>query len=283
MSESLRILYVTSEITPFLNKLGVGDYVRALPEAMQNKDIEIRVIVPRWGVINERKNRLHEVVRLSGINITVGEEDKPLTIKVASIPQAKMQVYFIDNEDYFHRKKLYTDKAENLFEDNDERAIFFCKGVAETVKKLGWSPDIVHCNDWFTALLPLYLRTTYQNEPLFKESKIVSTVYDNLFEQNFDTATLFDKVALEDITEEMLASLMANPTPQGFMEIGAKYSDSVVNAQESGKTNDIMAALVADKLSTIVGEDDTVCDGYYEIYKALLGERMGELVEEKTA
>ena len=283
MSESLRILYVTSEITPFLNKLGVGDYVRALPEAMQNKDIEIRVIVPRWGIINERKNRLHEVVRLSGINITVGEEDKPLTIKVASIPQAKMQVYFIDNEDYFHRKKLYTDKAENLFEDNDERAIFFCKGVAETVKKLGWSPDIVHCNDWFTALLPLYLRTTYQNEPLFKESKIVSTVYDNLFEQNFDTATLFDKVALDDITEEMLASLMANPTPQGFMEIGAKYSDSVVNAQESGKTNDIMAALVANKISTIVGEDDAICDGYYEIYKALLGERMSELVEEKTA
>jgi len=282
MSESLRILYVTSEITPFLNKLGVGDYVRPLPEAMQNKDIEIRVIVPRWGVINERKNRLHEVVRLSGINITVGEEDKPLTIKVASIPQAKMQVYFIDNEDYFHRKKLYTDKTENLFEDNDERAIFFCKGVAETVKKLGWSPDIVHCNDWFTALLPLYLRTTYQNEPLFKESKIVSTVYDNLFEQNFDTATLFDKVALEDITKQMLASLMANPTPQGFMEIGAKYSDSVVNAQESGKTNDIMAALVADKISTIVGEDNQICDGYYEIYKALLGEKMGELVAEKT-
>ncbi|WP_338762990.1 glycogen/starch synthase [Bernardetia sp. ABR2-2B] len=284
MSESLRILYVTSEITPFLNKLGVGDYVRPLPEAMQNKDIEIRIIVPRWGVINERKNRLHEVVRLSGINITVGEEDKPLTIKVASIPQAKMQVYFIDNEDYFHRKKLYKDKAENLFEDNDERAIFFCKGVAETVKKLGWAPDIVHCNDWFTGLLPLYLRTTYQNEPLFKESKIVSSVYDNLFEQNFDASTIADKVALDDITEEMLASLVANPTPQGFMEMGAKYSDCVVNAQESGKTNDIIAASSSENVSTIVGDKEAICDGYFEIYKTLLGDKMTELVEEeKTA
>ena len=153
----LRILYVASEINPFLQTSAVADFVRKLPQAMQERGMEIRILVPRFGLINERKNRLHEVVRLSGINIAVGEEEKPLVIKVASIPNAKLQVYFIDNEDYFHRKSVFFDKNDNFYKDNDERAIFFCKGVLETVKKLGWAPDIVHCNDWMTSLIPLYI------------------------------------------------------------------------------------------------------------------------------
>src|SRR3954468_13862980 len=138
----LRILYVASEINPFLQTTQVADFVRKLPQAMQEMGMEIRILVPRFGLINERKNRLHEVVRLSGINIAVGDDEKPLVIKVASIPNAKLQVYFIDNEDYFQRKSVFVDKNNNFHQDNDERAIFFCKGVLETVKKLGWQPDI---------------------------------------------------------------------------------------------------------------------------------------------
>src|SRR5690606_19267140 len=172
----LRILYVASEINPFLQTSQVAEFVRKLPQAMQERGMEIRIFVPRFGLINERKNRLHEVVRLSGINIAVGDEEKPLVIKVASIPNAKMQVYFIDNEDYFQRKSIFFDNENNFYEDNDERAIFFCKGVIETIRKLGWSPDIVHCNDWMTSLIPMYLKTKYKADPIFKKTKIVFTV-----------------------------------------------------------------------------------------------------------
>jgi starch synthase len=164
----LRILYVASEINPFLQTTQVADFVRKLPQAMQERGMEIRILVPRFGIINERRNRLHEVVRLSGINITVGDEEKPLVIKVASVPNARLQVYFIDNDDYFHRKSVFVDSDNNFFPDNDERAIFFCKGALETVKKLGWQPDIVHCTDWMTALIPMYLKTTYKKDPIFK-------------------------------------------------------------------------------------------------------------------
>jgi starch synthase len=156
----LRILYAASEINPFLQTSEVADFIRSIPQVMQERGMEIRILVPRFGTINERKNRLHEVVRLSGINISVGDEEKPLVIKVASIPNAKLQVYFIDNEDYFHRKSVFVDSDNRFHADNDERAIFFCKGVLETVRKLGWAPDIVHCNDWMTSLIPMYMKTT---------------------------------------------------------------------------------------------------------------------------
>jgi starch synthase len=202
----LRILYVASEINPFLQTSDVADFVRKLPQAMQEKGMEIRILVPRFGIINERKNRLHEVVRLSGINIAVGDEEKPLIIKVASIPNAKLQVYFIDNEDYFHRKSVFHDKENNFYEDNDERAIFFCKGVIETVRKLGWAPDIVHCNDWITSFIPLYLKTTYKNDPLFKNAKTVFSIYNNSFSHKFK-GDIMGKVKMMDIEDNMLGNL----------------------------------------------------------------------------
>ena len=204
----LRILYVASEINPFLQTSEVAEFVRRLPQGMQERGMEIRILVPRFGIINERKNRLHEVVRLSGINIAVGEEEKPLVIKVASVPNAKLQVYFIDNEDYFHRKSVFFDKEDKFYEDNDERAIFFCKGVIETVKKLGWAPDIVHCNDWITSLIPMYLKTTYKNDPIFQNAKSVFTVYDNGFNHKFDQ-NMIEKVKMLDIEDSMLANLQS--------------------------------------------------------------------------
>ncbi|MGB3465154.1 MAG: glycogen/starch synthase [Cyclobacteriaceae bacterium] len=268
---NLRILYVANEINPFLKTTEVADFVRKLPQGMQERGMEIRILVPRFGLINERKNRLHEVVRLSGINISVGDEEKPLIIKVASIPNAKLQVYFIDNEDYFHRKSVFFDKEDNFYEDNDERAIFFCKGVLETVKKLGWSPDIVHCNDWMTSLIPLYLKTTYKNDPIFKDSKSVFTVYDNRFTHKFGD-DLIDKVKMIDIDDSMLHPLKTADY-DGFIKLGMEYTDAVINAHE--ETSESFNRLIAeiskkDKVDTIE-KDDNFLDSYYNLYNELVG------------
>ncbi len=266
-----KILYVSNEINPFLQTTEVADYVRQLPQEMQERGMEIRILVPRFGLINERKNRLHEVVRLSGINIAVGEEEKPLVIKVASIPQAKLQVYFIDNEDYFKRKTVFYDKEDNFHEDNDERAIFFCKGVLETVKKLGWAPDIVHCNDWMTSLIPLYLKTTYKNDPVFQNSKSVFTVYDNPFKHKFG-AEIIDKVLMMDVEKEMLGNL-ESADYEGFLKIGMEYADAVINSKQ--EANDAMTNLLSEvsenkKLETIE-KDENYLDAYFKIYNDLVG------------
>lgn len=266
----LRILYVASEINPFLQTSEVANFVRKLPQEMQERGMEIRILVPRFGLINERKNRLHEVVRLSGINITVGDEEKPLIIKVASIPNAKLQVYFIDNEDYFQRKHVFFDKENRFYEDNDERAIFFCKGVLETVKKLGWSPDIVHCNDWMTALIPLYLKTTYKNDPMFKDSKSVFSVYNNSFSYRFPE-DLVEKAKAMDVDEAMLSHLRSGDF-EGFIRMGCAYADVVVKADEdfseslTGVLNDL-----SEKKIELTEEDENVAERYYTLYTGLVG------------
>ena len=264
----LRILYVASEINPFLQTSAVADFVRKLPQAMQERGMEIRILVPRFGLINERKNRLHEVVRLSGINITVGDEEKPLIIKVASIPNAKLQVYFIDNEDYFQRKHVFLDKDDRFYEDNDERTIFFCKGVLETVKKLGWSPDIVHCNDWMTALIPLYLKTTYKNDPMFKDTKSVFSVYNNSFSYRFDDG-LVEKAKAMDVDDDMLKCLKSADY-DGFIRMGCTYADVVVKADEdySESLNSILNDL-SDKKVELTEEGQEVADQYYNLYTEL--------------
>ncbi|MGB3618313.1 MAG: glycogen/starch synthase [Catalinimonas sp.] len=266
----LRILYVASEINPFLQTSKVADLVRKLPQAMQERGMEIRIMVPRFGLINERKNRLHEVVRLSGINIAVGDEEKPLVIKVASIPNAKLQVYFIDNEDYFHRKSVFFDKNNEFFADNDERSIFFCKGVLETVKKLGWAPDIVHCNDWMTSLIPLYLKTTYRQNPVFKDSKTVFSIYNNYFSHKFDGG-LVEKVKMLDIEDDMLAHLKSVDC-EGFLRLGIEYSDVTIT---SGENYGEQLAQVLDsvdnntKIESFDIEEDDCADSYFNLYNEL--------------
>ena len=267
---NVRILYVASEINPFLKTTDVANFVRRLPQAMQAKGMEIRILVPRFGLINERKNRLHEVVRLSGINISVGDEEKPLIIKVASIPNAKLQVYFIDNEDYFHRKSVFYDKEDNFYEDNDERAIFFCKGVLETVKKLGWSPDIIHCNDWMTGLIPLYAKTTYKNDPIFKHSKTVFTVHNTGFSHKFGD-DLLNKVKMLDIEDNMLDPLKTADY-QGFIKMGVKYADAVNFAD--GATTESFEKLIqelSDERIKAIEPDENLEESYYNLYNELIG------------
>jgi len=268
---NIKILYVASEINPFLKTSEVAEFVRRLPQAMQERGMEIRILVPRFGLINERKNRLHEVVRLSGINISVGEEEKPLVIKVASIPNAKLQVYFIDNEDYFHRKSVFFDKEQKFFEDNDERAIFFCKGVIETVKKLGWSPDIIHCNDWMTSLIPLYVKTTYKNDPIFKESKTVFTIYDNNFTHQFG-ADLIEKVKMIDIDDSMLHPLKS-ANYEGFIKLGAQFSDAVIyaNQQSTDGFKKLMAEISSVQKVEMIEKDENLEESYFNLYNELVG------------
>jgi starch synthase len=235
---------------------------------MQERGAEIRILVPRFGLINERKNRLHEVVRLSGINITVGDDEKPLIIKVASIPNAKLQVYFIDNEDYFHRKSVFFDKENNFFDDNDERAIFFCKGVLETVKKLGWAPDVVHCNDWMTSLIPLYLKSTYRNDPMFKDTKSVFTVHNNAFSYKFDD-DLLNKAKAMDVSDEALAHLRSADF-EGFVKLGCAYADAVIRVD--GNISDSLNQIFNEspKRVNLDEEEATFSEAYYNLYNDLV-------------
>lgn len=186
MEEIKRVLFVNSEIFPYSQESPAAIIGRYLPQGIQESGKEIRSFIPRYGNINERRNQLHEVIRLSGMNIVVNDVDRPLIIKVASISAARMQVYFIDNDDYFHRKAVYYDSESDLFfEDNDERAIFFARGVLETVKKLRWKPDIIHCQGWISNLIPIYLKKAYKEDPIFTESKVVLSLYDEISRENF--------------------------------------------------------------------------------------------------
>ncbi len=228
--EKLRILFATMEIDPFLRITQAADFIRQLPQGLQDKGHEIRILMPRFGVINERRNRLHEVVRLSGINIRVGSEEKPLTIKVASIPNARLQVYFLDNEDYFQRKSVLNDpKSQAFHDDNHERAIFFSKGVIETVRKLGWNPHIVHCHGWMTALIPLYLKTHYKDDPIFRQSKVVYTVYD--YESAQPMPDNFSEKARLDGVPANLMKEYSSETYAGVTKGGLKLADAITKGQ----------------------------------------------------
>ena len=221
-----RVLFVNSEITPYLPETEISKIGRYLPQGIQERKKEIRSFMPRYGCINERKNQLHEVIRLSGMNIIINDVDRPLVIKVASISAARMQVYFIDNEDYFHRKSIYSDDNGNFFEDNCERAIFFARGVLETVKKLRWAPDIIHCQGWISHVLPLYLKKAYIDDPIFSNSKVVLSLYNDTpgveFPVDFKDKILFGGVTENDVT------LLEQPTGTNLAKLAASWSDGVI-------------------------------------------------------
>jgi starch synthase len=186
MKKKTKVLFVSQEISPYLDPTHMSTIGRQLPQGTQERGKEIRVFMPRFGCINERRNQLHEVIRLSGMNLIINDTDHPLIIKVASIQSARMQVYFIDNEEYFQRKTTLADKKGVPHKDNDERSMFFCRGVLETVKKLGWAPDIIHCHGWFTQLIPLYMKTIFKDDPVFANTKIVVSLYDDDFKDSLD-------------------------------------------------------------------------------------------------
>lgn len=228
--ENLKILYISQEIVPFLPESPIASKVRRLPQYMNENGHEIRVFMPRFGCINERRHQLHEVIRLSGMNLVINDSDHPLIIKVASVPQVRMQVYFIDNEEYFKRKAVFKDEEENYFEDNDERSLFFCKGVLETVKKLGWKPDVIHCHGWMTSMVPVLVHKMFHEDPHFENSKLVYSAYDNDIQEQFDNELIakfeYDEIANEHV--EVIRDAKLN----NLHKLALQYADAVVLGSE---------------------------------------------------
>lgn len=226
-----RILYVSSEVVPYLPETEISSMSFEAPRMVNKQGGQIRIFMPRYGNINERRHQLHEVIRLSGINLVINDLDMPLIIKVASIPKERIQVYFIDNEEYFKRKATFTDENGVLFPDNDERAIFFAKGVVETVKKLNWAPDIIHVNGWLASLFPMYLKEYYKNEPLFNECKIVTSIYEQSFDGTLDK-NMIKKVRFDNIPEESI-QILGKPNYNNIMKTAIDYSDALIKGSET--------------------------------------------------
>jgi starch synthase len=221
-----RILFIANEMSPYLELTEFSEIANKLAIKANDSGYEVRCIMPRFGVINERRHRLHEVVRLSGINVSVDNDDYPLQIKVASLPNARLQVYFLDNEDMFKRKFVFSDDLDNWYEDNWLRAIFFCKGTLETVKKFGWPPDIIHCSGWMTSLIPLYLKTAYKKEPVFSNSKVLYTIGQNSFTEPMGPEFLKKAMIHANMKEKDLEPFKENNNT-GMFRGGASYADAI--------------------------------------------------------
>lgn len=228
--EDKRILYVSAEVVPYLAENEVSQMSYDVPKMVNDKGGQIRIFMPRYGNINERRHQLHEVIRLSGMNLVVNDVDMPLIIKVASIPKERIQVYFIDNDEYFKRKATFTDEEGVAYADNDERAIFFAKGVVETVKKLNWVPDIIHVHGWLASLLPVYLKHYYKDEALFSETKIVSSIYSQSFDGALDSQ-LINKIKFDGLSHEAISGL-ENPSFENLMQVSIDHSDGVIVASD---------------------------------------------------
>jgi starch synthase len=226
-----RILYVSQAIQPFLPESPISKTSRQIPQGIHERGREIRVFMPRFGVINERRHQLHEVIRLSGMNLNINDTDHPLIIKVASIPTARMQVYFIDNEHYFKKKVTWFDAKEKLVADNDERAIFFARGVLETVRKLSWAPDIIHCHGWMTSLVPLYSKTMFKDDAHFAQTKIVTSLYDEGFNGTLN-GSLHEKITFDGIEAHTISGIEL-PTFDALNNIAMAHSDAVIAGSET--------------------------------------------------
>lgn len=268
MSQKERVLFVSQEVVPYLPETHIGRIGRHLPQGTQERGREIRTFMPRFGCINERRNQLHEVIRLSGMNLIIDDTDHPLIIKVASIQPARMQVYFIDNEEYFQRKFFLAGRDGKFFSDNDERAIFFCRGVIETVKKLGWAPDVIHCNGWMTALLPFLIKTVYKDDPLFENSKIVYSVYNDKYEGELNS--LFsEKVKFDTLTDEDV-SIFSDSSHLSLTKAAIKYADAVIVGEEELTPEAAAEITGSDKPILGYQDEESYLDAYYEFYTAIL-------------
>lgn len=260
---SNKILYVSQEIYPYLPKSDVADMCRTLSQAMQERGNEIRTFMPRYGCVNERKNQLHEVIRLSGMNLIIDDNDHQLIIKVASIPSVRVQVYFIDNDDYFSRKATLCDDEGNWFEDNDERAIFFARGVLETVKKLRWQPSIVHCHGWFSAVVPVYLKSVFADDPLFKDVKIVASIYDDMFPGLLNEG-FRSKIENEGIADERL-KIIDTPSYQNLLKLVIDYADGIII--ETANLDPDIAGYLAASGKPVLDYQDKSAEEYLDKYQ----------------
>jgi starch synthase len=268
MSTKKRILFIANEISPYLELTEFAEVVNKLAVLSNDNNFEVRCIMPRFGVINERRHRLHEVVRLSGINVTIDNDDYPLVIKVASLPNARLQVYFLDNEDFFKRKSIFTDEKDKWFGDNGLRTVLFCKGALETVKKFGWPPDIIHCSGWMTGLIPMFIRSAYKKEPIFSNSKIVFTIGHNTFKEKLGSDFLKLSTINDNVTKKELEYFKDNNNVALFRG-GAQFADAVTFGAENvdKKLVDEFSKIKGKKVLKFDAESDLT--DYLQLYNDL--------------
>lgn len=267
--EKKRVLFIQQEVTPFVEETPMSTIGRYLPQGIQELGREIRIFMPRYGKVNERRNQLHEVIRLSGMNLIINDKDHPLIIKVASIQKARMQIYFIDNDDFFSsRKSTFFDKNGNFFNDNDDRIVFFSRGVIETVKKLNWSPDIIHCHGWFTSLVPLYIKCAFIDNPLFSESKVIYSLYDDDFKGTFRSG-MDRKAKLPEINPKDLKPLK-KATHTGIVKTAIDYADGLIVASEHVNPEILEYAKASGKPMLDYQPAETYIEAYNDFYNSFL-------------
>lgn len=264
-----RILYVCQEITPYLPENELSSLSLEMARQMQERGCEVRTFMPRYGCINERRNQLHEVIRLSGMNLIINDNDHQLIIKVASIPAARIQIYFIDNDDYFARKSIMADADGKQFDDNDDRSIFFARGVLETVKKLRWTPDVVHCHGWFSAIVPIYLRKVFYDDPVFRDVKIVLSLPDDRFEGTL-SEDMRSKIEGEGIADENL-EILDTPSYENLYRFVIDYADGIVVASADADPALVEYARGSGKpmLEYRRPDDEDFFDNYNRFYEEL--------------
>ncbi len=268
MSTKKRILFIANEMSPYLELTEFAEIANKLAVKANDHNFEVRCVMPRFASINERRHKLHEVVRLSGINVSVDNDDFPLQIKVASLPNARLQVYFLDNEDFFKRKQPFTDDNDEWYDDNGLRTIFYCKGALETVRKFGWPPDVIHCSGWMTGLVPLYIKTAYKKDPVFMNSKVVYTIGENTFTNTFEKD--FTKRALINEQVKDVATLKDNNNTALF-RTGATYADVITFGAETieKKLKDEFTKVKGKKVLPYNPEADLT--DYLQLYTDLAG------------
>ena len=266
--EDKRILYVSSEVVPYLAENEVSLLSYDVPKMINDQGGQIRIFMPRYGYINERRHQLHEVIRLSGMNLVVNDLDMPLIIKVASIPKERIQVYFIDNDEYFKRKATFSDEDGVLYPDNDERAIFFAKGVVETVKKLNWVPDIIHVHGWMASLLPIYMKHYYKDEALFSETKIVTSVYSQSFDGSLDTE-MINKIMFDGVPRDAIQELEL-PNYENLIKAAVTHSDGVIIASENVSSSLTKFIESSGKPFLPFASKDKFAEAYTNFYRDML-------------
>lgn len=263
-----KVLFICQEIMPYVPETELSSICRLLPQSIQDNGSEIRTFMPKYGCINERRNQLHEVIRLSGMNLIIDDNDHPLIIKVASIQAARMQVYFIDNDDFFQRKALVCDESGIDYFDNDERSIFFVRGVIETVRKLRWTPDIIHCHGWFSALAPLYIKKAFDDDPCFRDTKIVYSIYNDAFDQSF-RKVFNHKLLVKGLEQDDISEIKSKADYLNLTKLAIRYADGIIQASPKISSKVKKAAEESGKPFMIAKESEDFSD-YSEFYDLLL-------------
>jgi len=262
-----KVLFVNQEVTPYMEASYMSIIGRYLPQSIQERGLDIRTFMPKFGVISERRHQLHEVIRLSGQNIIVNDNDHTLIVRVGSLPSVRFQTYFIDNDLYFRRKLLMHDKTGKFLPDNDERAIFYARGVIETVKNLGWRPDIIHCNGWISCLLPLFVKKIYGDNPLFSNVKIVYSIYNDTFPKRL-RPSFSNKLNALGLSSEIAAQYKQS-TFESTTKLAIKYSDAVVISHENVSEN-ILTHIKKSKKPSYIHKDEQYVDDYLALYNSIV-------------